>query len=314
MARVLSRFYNATQTYANSRKAHTFALGNLSKLSASKKALYSTLGAAAVGGACLLYALETSEVEASGNDLHPPHFHWPHSGVIDSFDHQSIRRGYQVYKQVCAACHSLRFLAYRNLVGVTHTEDEAKEEAAAIQVQDGPNEEGKMFMRPGKLADYFPNPYPNDEAARAANNGALPPDLSYIVLARHGGEHYVFSLLTGYADPPAGIEIREGQAYNPYFPGGALGMAQQLYDEGVEYEDGTKATVSQMAKDVSEFLAWASMPEHDARKRMFIKVAIFGGLILPVVWYIYKFKWSVLKSRKVQYVLMPKSKNRFNSP
>jgi len=310
----LSRIYHVNQSYTGARKAHTYALGNLSQLSTARKLLYGTLGSAAVGGACLLYALETSEVEASGVELHPPHFHWPHTGALSSFDHQSIRRGYQVYKQVCAACHSLKYLAFRNLKDVSHTEEEAKTEASAVQIQDGPNEEGKMFMREGKLSDYFPSPYPNDEAARAANNGSLPPDLSYIALARHGGEHYVFSLLTGYADPPAGVEIREGQAYNPYFPGGALGMAQQLYDEGIEYEDGTPASVSQMAKDVSEFLTWAASPEHDTRKRMTIKVCMYFALIFPVLYYTYRFKWSMLKSRKVQYIMLPKAKNRFNSP
>lgn len=125
----------------------------------------------------------------------------------------------------------MKYLAYRNLIGVTHTEEEAKAEAEEIQVTDGPDDEGNFFQRPGKLADRFPRPYANDEAARAANNGALPPDLTYIVAARHGGEDYIFSLLTGYCEPPGGISIREGLHYNPYFPGGAIGMAQALYNE-----------------------------------------------------------------------------------
>lgn len=143
----------------------------------------------------------------------------------------SIRRGYEVYKQVCAACHSMRYIAYRNLVGVSHTEAEAKAEAEETQVRDGPDESGEYYMRPGKLSDYFPNPYANEEAARAANNGAFPPDLSYIVLGRKGGEDYIFALLTGYVDAPAGVVLREGQHYNPYFPGGAISMAQALYNE-----------------------------------------------------------------------------------
>ncbi len=182
--------------------------------------------------------------------LHPPKLPWSHSGHMDSFDHNSIRRGYQVYKQVCAACHSMKFIAYRNLVGVSHTEEEAKAEAAEILVRDGPNEEGEMFDRPGKLSDYFPKPYPNDAAAAAANNGAIPPgksscsqllflsyskiilaDLSYMALARHGNEDYIYHLLNGYCDPPAGIELREGQNFNPYFLGGAIGMAPPLYNE-----------------------------------------------------------------------------------
>uniref|UniRef100_A0A8D2PB14 Cytochrome c n=1 Tax=Zosterops lateralis melanops TaxID=1220523 RepID=A0A8D2PB14_ZOSLA len=183
-----------------------------------------------------------------------------------------VRRGFQVYRQVCSACHSMEFVAFRSLIGVTHTEAEAKALAEEVEVQDGPDENGEMFMRPGKVSDYFPKPYPNAEAARAANNGALPPDLSYIVNARHGGEDYVFSLLTGYCDPPAGVSLREGLHYNPYFPGQAIGMAPPIYDEVLEYEDGTPATMSQIAKDVCTFLRWAAEPEHDHRKRMGLKV------------------------------------------
>lgn len=143
----------------------------------------------------------------------------------------SVRRGYEVYKQVCSACHSMQYIAYRNLVGVSHTEAEAKAEAEQITVKDGPDDSGNYYNRPGKLSDYFPSPYPNEEAARAANNGAYPPDLSYIVSARKGGEDYIFSLLTGYNDAPAGVVLREGQYFNPYFPGGAISMAQVLYNE-----------------------------------------------------------------------------------
>lgn len=140
-------------------------------------------------------------------------------------------------------------------------------------MQDGPNEFGQMFMRPGKLSDSFPSPYPNEEAARAANNGAYPPDLSYIILARHGNEDYVFSLLTGYQDAPAGFVIGEGQHFNPYFPGGAISMAQALYNEAAEYSDGTPATASQLAKDVTTFLSWCAQPEHDGRKKLLIDVS-----------------------------------------
>merc|ERR1719330_116594 len=201
--------------------------------------------------------------------MHPPSLPWSHSGNFSSLDHASMRRGYQVYKQVCAACHSLRFIAYRNLVGVSHTELEAKAEAEEVQVQDGPDESGEMFMRPGKLSDYFPKPFANDAAAAAANNGAIPPDLSFIALARHGGEDYIYSLLNGYCDPPAGIELREGQAFNPYFPGGALSMSPPIYNEIIEFEDGTPATQSQIAKDVATFLVWGASPEHDVRKTLF---------------------------------------------
>lgn len=183
-----------------------------------------------------------------------------------------------MYKNVCIACHGLKFLAYRMLVNVTHTEDEAKAEAAEVLVEDGPNDAGKMFMRPGKLSDYFQNPYPNEKAARAANNGALPPDLSYIVRARHGSEDYIFSILTGYQDPPAGFELPDEQYYNPYFPGGSIGMKPALYNEILEFEDGTPASLSQCAKDVTNFLAWCAMPELDTRHRYLIKVSVFFSL------------------------------------
>ncbi|GAB0088525.1 Cytochrome c1 [Sergentomyia squamirostris] len=268
--------------------------------SKTQKRLLASMGMLAGGAGALVYALEQS-VQASDAIVHSPKNPWNHSGLISSLDHASIRRGYEVYKQVCAACHSMRYIAYRNLVGVSHTEAEAKAEAEETQVRDGPNESGEYFMRPGKLSDYFPNPYANEEAARAANNGAFPPDLSYIVLARKGGEDYIFALLTGYVDPPAGVVLREGQHYNPYFPGGAISMAQALYNEVLEYDDGTPATASQLAKDVATFLKWCSEPEHDERKRMLIKVAGIFTILGVLAYYIKRHKWSVLKSRKVVY-------------
>nr|XP_047908542.1 cytochrome c1, heme protein, mitochondrial-like [Anser cygnoides] len=173
--------------------------------------------------------------------------------------------------------------------------------AEQVEVVDGPDENGEMFTRPGKISDYFPKPYPNPEAARAANNGALPPDLSYIVNARHGGEDYVFSLLTGYCDPPAGVTVREGLHYNPYFPGQAIGMAPPIYNEILEFDDGTPATMSQIAKDVCTFLRWAAEPEHDHRKRMGLKMLMISSLLISLTYYWKRHKWSVLKSRKMVY-------------
>ncbi|KAK7493825.1 hypothetical protein BaRGS_00014966 [Batillaria attramentaria] len=266
----------------------------------AKKWVLAVLGSATVGTAGVATAL-ASPVLAEGLELHPPKFPWSHNGMFDALDAASVRRGYQVYKQVCAACHSMEYLCYRNLVGVIMDEDEAKREAEEIMVDDGPDEEGNMFKRPGKLSDRFPAPYANAEAARAANNGALPPDLSYIVNARHGGEDYVFALLLGYCDPPAGITLREGLYYNPYFPGGAIGMAQALYNEIIEYEDGTPATASQCAKDVCTFLRWAAEPEHDTRKQMGLKALMIFGAMLAVSYYIKRHKWTVLKSRKIAF-------------
>nr|XP_003229107.2 PREDICTED: cytochrome c1, heme protein, mitochondrial [Anolis carolinensis] len=276
------------------------SMASLAGLSRGKKVVLKVLGVLTAGGAGLAVALH-SAVSAGELELHPPSFPWSHSGPLSSLDHSSVRRGYQVYKQVCSACHSMEYLAFRNLIGVSHTEPEAKALAEEVEVQDGPDENGEMFMRPGKLSDYFPKPYPNPEAARAANNGALPPDLSYIVNARHGGEDYVFSLLTGYCDPPGGVTMREGLYYNPYFPGEAIGMAPPIYNEILEFEDGTPATMSQIAKDVCTFLRWAAEPEHDHRKRMGLKVLLIGALLVPLTYYLKRHKWSVLKSRKIAY-------------
>ncbi|OBZ73492.1 Cytochrome c1, heme protein, mitochondrial [Grifola frondosa] len=210
--------------------------------------------------------------------LHSPQYPWSHSGLLDSFDHASIRRGYQVYREVCAACHSLDRTAWRNLVGVSHTVDEVKAMAEEVEYEDGPNDQGEMFQRPGKLSDYMPPPYPNEEAARASNSGALPPDLSLIVKARHGGADYIFALLTGYRDPPAGFEIRDDMNYNPYFPGNAIAMARVLFDGLVEYDD---------------------EPEHDERKKAGLKAVIIFSALTAVSLYVKRFKWSVIKSRKI---------------
>jgi ubiquinol-cytochrome c reductase cytochrome c1 subunit len=258
------------------------------------------VGGTTAGVIGLGVALQMS-VSAGELELHPPHYGWSHSGYLDAIDHASARRGYQVYKQVCAACHSMNYMYYRNLVGTIMTEDEAKAEAEEVMVTDGPDDTGAMFQRPGKLADKFAKPYANDEAAKAANNGALPPDLTFIVNARHGGEDYIFSLLLGYCDPPAGIEVREGMHYNPYFPGGMTGMARSIYNETIEYEDGTPATASQLAKDVCTFLRLAAEPEHDDRKRMGIKMIMIMVPMIGILFFFKRHKWSVLKSRKLAF-------------
>ncbi|XP_071816420.1 cytochrome c1, heme protein, mitochondrial-like [Apostichopus japonicus] len=269
------------------------------RLSRGSKVLLGAFGALTAGGAGVVTALHVS-VNADEN-VHPPSLDWSHNGVFNALDHKSIRRGYQVYRQVCATCHSMKYLAFRNLIGVTHTEEEAKIIAEEYLFKDGPDEEGNLFDRPGKLSDYFPRPYENDEQARAANAGALPPDLSYIALARHGGEDYIFALLTGYCDPPAGVDIRDELYYNPYFPGQAIGMAPPLYNEILEYEDGTPATLGQLTKDVCTFLRWAAEPEHDQRKRMGLKMLMIFSLLISAAYYLKRHKWTVMKSRKIAY-------------
>lgn len=234
----------------------------------------------------------------------------------------SLRRGFQVYREVCSSCHSLARVPWRALVGVSHTVDEAKAMAEESEYDDEPNDVGDIEKRPGKLSDYLPDPYPNEQAARAANQGAYPPDLSLMVKARHGGCDYIFALLTGYPDePPAGAVVPEGLNFNPYFPGTGgcfprppdtynkvcgdadmclgIAMARVLYDGLVEYEDGTPATTSQMAKDVVEFLNWAAEPEMDQRKKMGMKVIIITTILTALSIWVKKYKWAPIKARKL---------------
>lgn len=258
-----------------------------------------------VGGSASAYSLKSAS--CSGEDCIPSlDYGWSHHGALKSFDSRSIRRGFQVYRQVCASCHSVKLVSFRNLVGVSHDETEARKIAESFEVTDGPNEIGEMYQRPGKLSDPIPSPYRNEEEARAANNGALPPDLSLMVKARGGGIDYIFSLLTGYVEPPVGKAMLPGLHYNPYFSGGAIAMAKQLTDGQVEYEDGTPGTESQMAKDVAAFLAWASEPEHDDRKKFGFKAMLVLIAALGVVGFYKRFRWSILKTRKLSYVAKPK--------
>ena len=257
---------------------------------------------ASAAAATLAVAATTATVavaDEAEHGLHPPSYPWSHDGFFSSYDARAIRRGFQVYQQVCAACHSLNQIHYRNLVGVCYTEDEAKELAMDIEVVDGPNDEGEMFERPGKLSDKIPSPYANEEAARFANGGAYPPDLSLITKARHDGQNYVYALLTGYRDPPAGVEVREGLYYNPYFPGGAIAMPEPLGDESADYDDGTPNDAAQLAKDVTTFLAWAAEPEADDRKLMGVKWITALSLVLVTAIYYKRWKWAPLKSRRV---------------
>ena len=252
--------------------------------------------AAAAGAGGLVYALENG-VHASDHVVHPYALPWSHSGKFSSFDIASVRRGYEVYKQVCSACHSMKFIYYRHFVDTIMTEEEAKAEAADATIH-ATDDRGAAITRPGILTDALPSPYPNKKAAQAANNGAAPPDLSLISLARHGGDDYVFALMTGYFDAPAGVKVDEGKAYNPYFPGGVISMPQQLFDEGIEYKDGTPATQSQQAKDVATFLHWAAEPFHDTRKKWALKIAAFIPFVAIVLIYGKRHIWTFTKSQK----------------
>lgn len=234
--------------------------------------------------------------------LHPTKYPWEHEKFYKTFDHQALRRGFQVYREVCSSCHSLARIPYRALVGTIMTVDEAKGLAEENEYDTEPNDEGEIEKRPGKLSDYIPRPYKNDEAARAANNGALPPDLSLMVKARHGGCNYIFSLLTGYPEEtPAGATVQSGLNFNPYFPGTGIAMARVLYDGLVEYEDKTPATTTQMAKDVTEFLNWAAEPEMDERKKMGWKVLSVLTILTAISIWVKRYKWSPVKTRKIIY-------------
>jgi len=259
---------------------------------AFRMAACSGVGFSTAASLSLVVAADEAE-----HGMHPVQYPWSFSGYWDSYDHAALRRGHQVYQQVCSACHSLDRIHYRELVGVMYNEDEGKAMANEIEVTDGPNDEGEMFERPGKLADTLPGPYANEEAARAANGGAYPPDLSLMTKSRHDGSNYVFSLLLGYRDAPAGLTVPEGQYYNPYFPGGLIAMPKLLVDEGTEYDDGTPATESQQAKDVVEFLTWASEPEQDERKLMGLKFIFALTLASCAAVYSKRLRWAPIKSR-----------------
>ncbi|KAL1640376.1 cytochrome c1 [Diplodia intermedia] len=224
-----------------------------------------------------LYGRNAYAMTPAEEGLHPTQYPWEHAKWNKTFDHQA-------------------------LVGTVMTVDEAKALAEENEYDTEPNDEGEIEKRPGKLSDYLPSPYKNDEAARAANSGALPPDLSLMVKGRHGGCDYIFSLLTGYPEePPAGAVVPEGLNFNPYFPGTGIAMARVLYDGLVEYEDGTPATTSQMAKDVVEFLNWSAEPEMDERKKMGWKVLAVGSVLFALSVWVKRYKWSTIKTRQLVY-------------
>ncbi len=218
---------------------------------------------------------------------------WSFNGVFGTFDRAALRRGLQVYTEVCAACHSLGLVYYRHLQSIGFSEEEIKAVAREFEVEDGPNDDGEMYTRPAKPTDPFASPFPNDQAARAANAGAFPPDLSVMTKARKGGEDYLHAMLVGYRDEaPAGVEVMEGLFFNEYFPGQQIAMPPPLADDAVEYADGTKATVQQMSMDVVTFLAWAAEPTMEDRKRLGITTLLFL-LVLTAMLYALKRKvWA----------------------
>jgi ubiquinol-cytochrome c reductase cytochrome c1 subunit len=221
-----------------------------------------------------LLALSVGSASAA-ESIKIPAQSWPHDGFFGTFDRAAAQRGYQVYKEVCAACHAMKQMRFRNLAGIGLSDAEIRAIAAEYQTVDGPNDDGEMFERPSRPSDRFKSPFPNEKAARAVNGGAYPPDLSLIAKNRVGGENYVYALLTGYADPPPGFQLGEGMHYNKYFPGHQIAMAAPVQPDGVTYADGTPATVEQMSKDVATFFAYAASPHLEARNSLGVKVMLF---------------------------------------
>jgi cytochrome c1 len=245
----------------------------------------------------------------------PPRLHWSFSGPFGIYNQAQLQRGFKIYREVCSNCHSLKLLSFRNLAdpgGPGFTEAQAAAIAATFQVTDGPNDQGQMFQRPGKIADYFPPPFPNDQTARAALGGKLPPDMSTLAKARsyewgfprfildaftmyqEDGPDYIHAILNGYTDPPPGFVLPPGGQYNKYFPGHAIGMPKPLSDGQVEYTDGTPTTVDQYGRDVAAFLMWAAEPTLDARKRLGFQVMVFLIVFTALLYFTKKRVWHAV--------------------
>ena len=246
----------------------------------------------------LLFSLNLIAAEQSTKLLDPG---WSFKGFFGKFDRAQLQRGYQVYTEVCAACHSMKYLSYRNLSqpgGPEFSEQQAKIIASQFEVTDGPNSDGEMFTRPARLSDKFVGPYPNDQAATAANGGAYPPDMSVLVKARKGGADYIYSVLMGYEDPPAGFELEDGVYYNKYMDGQKIKMSNPLSEGIVTYADGTQTSQAQMAKDVTTFLTWTAEPHLETRHKMGVKVIIFLTIFTLLVYLSMRRIWSRIDSEK----------------
>ena len=237
-------------------------------------------------GSCILLVLTMLTVKSNAADQADviEKQSWTFKGILGHFDKASLRRGYEVYTQVCAACHAMRFLHYRDLKELGYSQAQVIALAALSEVEDGPNDEGEYYSRLALPADPFVSPFPNDAAARAANNGALPTDLSLIVAekAAHGGADFIYALMTKYSEAPAGFELKEGLYYNTAFEGKAIAMPPPLDKDIIAFSDGTEASVQQMAFDVAQFLTWASDPSLEQRKHIGLRVIIFLIIFLII--------------------------------
>jgi cytochrome c1 len=246
----------------------------------------------AIAAAFAVTAFAGQSAKAAGDAPVPPAQEWSWQGLFGTYDRAQLQRGFQVYKNVCAGCHSLRFIAFRNLGEIGFNEDQIKAIAAEYDIEDGPNDDGDMFTRPGIPADYFPSPFPNEKAAAASNGGAIPPDLSLMNKARVAGPDYVFGLLTSYQEEaPEGFDLADGKYYNDYFPGHQIAMAPPLYDEAVEYTDGSPMTIEQHARDVVAFMNWTAQPELEARKALGLKVILFLIVLTAMLYAVKRKIW-----------------------
>ena len=283
----------------------------LAKTGTLKEPMVSTVIALAVAGA--LFAASAQSARAEEHPEAPPSQKWSFAGPFGKFDRGALQRGYKVYKEVCSTCHSMNLMSFRNLAdpgGPGFSTAQAAAVAADYKVKDGPNDAGEMFERPGRLADKFPAPFPNEQAARASNGGALPPDLSLIAKARsydrgfpkfifdfftqfqEQGPNYVYALLHGYVDPPKDFKLPEGSYYNVFFPGHAIKMPKPISDDQVTYDDGSPQKLDQYARDVATFLMWAAEPHLEERKRMGLQVMIFLIIFAGLLYFTKKKVWA----------------------
>ena len=239
----------------------------------------------------ILILSTTVHASESTNNKMPDH-DWSFEGITGTFDRASVQRGYKVYKEVCASCHSMKLLYYRDLIDIGFSEDQIKVIASEYTVLDGPNDEGDMFERPAKPSDKFVDPYRNDNEARLSNNGSYPPDLSVITKSRKNGADYIYNLLIGYSDQPDDFEVGEGMYYNKWMPGNQIAMPIPLYEGSVDYDDGTDPNVNQLAHDVTTFLVWAAEPELEDRKKLGIKVILFFVIFGTVIFLLKRNLWK----------------------
>jgi ubiquinol-cytochrome c reductase cytochrome c1 subunit len=244
-------------------------------------------------GAVFGLVLAASAAQAAEEIKLPP-VDWSFDGPCGLFDDAQLQRGLQIYREVCSGCHSLKYVAFRNLADLGYNEEEIKAFASEATIVDGPNDEGEMYEREGRPSDYFPSPFPNAKAAAAANNGAVPPDLSLMAKAREGGPTYIHAILTGYEEEPSDFQLLEGLNYNKYFPGHQIAMAQPIDDDSVEYADGTPATLDQEARDVAAFLMWTAEPKLENRKTTGIWVLMFFLFVTGVTYAAKKKIWADL--------------------